>query len=80
MCHSLKEKRSVLKRLIHRLRVADNCAVAEVGEHDVWQSSEIAIVTVYNTREQVDQLFRGVEAKLNNGDDFQLVHSEIEFL
>jgi len=47
-CSSLKEKRSRLKPLLARLPREFNVSVAEVGLHDVWQSAEIALVTVVN--------------------------------
>ena len=45
-CASLKEKRSRLKPLLARLPKEFNVAVAEIGLQDVWQSAEIALVTV----------------------------------
>ncbi len=45
-CQSLKDKRSRLKPLLARLPKEFNVAVAEIGLHDVWQSAEIAVVTV----------------------------------
>ena len=45
---SLKGKRSILKPLLARLHREFNLAAAEVGYQDVWQSAEIALVTVAN--------------------------------
>jgi len=45
---SLKEKRGVLKPLLNQLRRRFEVAVAEVGNQDVWQSADIAIVAVSN--------------------------------
>ena len=78
--HSLKEKRSVLKRTIHHLRTSYNCAVAEVDDQDLWQSAVLAIVTVYANREQVDSLFRAVEKYLSTNEDFELVDQRVEVL
>lgn len=47
-CASLKEKRGRLKPLLARLPKEFNVAVAEVALNDVWQSAEIALVTVAN--------------------------------
>lgn len=44
--NSLKEKRSVLQRIITRLRQRYNISVAETGYQDVWQRTEITIVAV----------------------------------
>ena len=46
--NSLKEKRSCLKPLLTQLRREFEVAAAEVDHHDVWQSSDIALVTVAN--------------------------------
>jgi hypothetical protein len=43
---SLKEKRSVLKPLLHQLRRQFEIAAAEIDHHDVWQTSDIALVAV----------------------------------
>jgi uncharacterized protein YlxP (DUF503 family) len=43
---SLKGKRSILKPLLLRLRKEFNLAAAEVDYHDVWQSAQIALVSV----------------------------------
>ena len=48
--NSLKDKRSVLKSVIHRVRREFNVSIAEVEEHDVWRSAVLAVVTVSNDR------------------------------
>jgi uncharacterized protein YlxP (DUF503 family) len=45
---SLKDKRRVLKPLLTRLRREFNVSAAEVGFNDLWQTAEIALVTVAN--------------------------------
>lgn len=42
---SLKEKRRIVKSILHRLPHQFNVAVAEVGYHDVWQTAVIGLVT-----------------------------------
>ncbi|WP_404459276.1 DUF503 domain-containing protein [Oceanobacillus kapialis] len=46
--HSLKQKRSVLKRLMAKLRNSFNVAVTELDYHDLWQRTKIGIVTISN--------------------------------
>jgi len=48
--HSLKEKRSVLLRILTRLKQKFNVSVSEVGYQDVWQRTQIAIVAVTSTK------------------------------
>ena len=50
---SLKEKRGRLKPLLHQLRRRFEVATAEVGNHDIWQTADIAIVAVANDTRHV---------------------------
>jgi uncharacterized protein YlxP (DUF503 family) len=50
---SLKEKRSRLKPLLNDIRRRYSTAVAEIDNHDVWQSAEIAIVAVANDSKHI---------------------------
>jgi len=43
---SLKEKRMVVRRMKDRLRTKFNVAVSEVDHQDLWQRSQISVVTV----------------------------------
>ncbi|TYB33738.1 MAG: DUF503 domain-containing protein [Flexistipes sinusarabici] len=51
---SLKEKRRVLNSLKTRLKNKFNVAVAEVGEKDVWNRADLAIVTLADNRSFLD--------------------------
>src|SRR5580658_6371880 len=48
--HSLKEKRSVLRRVKDRVQNKFNCAIAEVGDQDIWQTAQIGFAVVSNER------------------------------
>jgi uncharacterized protein YlxP (DUF503 family) len=48
--HSLKEKRAILQRIVTRVKQRYNVSVSEVGHQDVWQRTEIAIVSVSSNR------------------------------
>jgi hypothetical protein len=52
--HSLKEKRMVLRRVKDRVRNKFNVAIAEVDEHDVWQSGVVGLALVGNDRRFVE--------------------------
>ena len=43
---SLKDKRSILKSVIRRIRNEFNVSIAEVDYHDAWHSALIGIATV----------------------------------
>ncbi len=78
--NSLKDKRRVLKPLIHRLRTGHNCAVAEVDDHDVWRSAVIAVVTVFQSRDTAERLLATISRDLASDGDFDLVEEQLEFL
>ena len=48
--HSLKEKRTILNPMKEFLRKKHNISVAEVGNHDTWQSSQLEIAMTSNDR------------------------------
>src|SRR5699024_11668695 len=58
--HSLKEKRSLLKRIITRLRKDFNVAVAELDYQDLWQRTKLGIVTISNTVKHGEQVMQEV--------------------
>jgi uncharacterized protein YlxP (DUF503 family) len=70
--HSLKEKRMVLRRVKDRAQQKFNLAIAEVGEHDLWQRAAIGIAVVGNDRRFIesalDEIVRFVrgEAEVTN--------------
>ncbi|WP_130859997.1 DUF503 domain-containing protein [Gracilibacillus phocaeensis] len=50
-CHSLKDKRSILKRIKKKLSQTLNIAVAEIAYQDLWQRTSLALVTVSESNE-----------------------------
>ena len=48
--NSLKGKRHILKRIIERVKHKFNVSIAEVGNHDLWQSSKIGFCMVGNDK------------------------------
>lgn len=53
---SLKQKRSILKKIIERTRNKFPVSIAEVGDNDVWQSAKIGFSIVGNDRVYVNSL------------------------
>lgn len=78
---SLKGKRSVLKPLLLRLRKEFNLATAEVDYHDVWQSAQIALVSVSTDAGHVQQMLeRAVQWIESHRPDLTVVDWHIEVL
>ncbi len=53
---SLKEKRSILKKILERVRNKFPVSIAEVGDNDVWQSAKVGFSIVGNDRAFVNSL------------------------
>ena len=51
---SLKEKRSVLKRIIHRTQNEFNVSSAEVGDNDLWRRARISFSVVGNDQPYIN--------------------------
>lgn len=69
--NSLKEKRSVIKRIINKLRQSFNVSVTELGFHDMWQRTKLGIVTISTDYVHAEKVIQQV---LNTIDSF----SELE--
>ena len=79
--HSLKDKRHVLKPLLARLRREFNLAAAEVDHNDLWQSAEIAFVTVANDHGYIDRFLEKTVRWIEiHRPDVQVVDWQIEIL
>jgi uncharacterized protein YlxP (DUF503 family) len=56
-CLSLKEKRSVLQSIIKRLRTNFNITIAETNHQNLWQRSELSIVSVNTDWKMIERSF-----------------------
>lgn len=69
--NSLKEKRSVLKRIINKLHQSFNVSVTELGFHDMWQRTKLGIVIISTDYVHAEKV---IQQALNTIDSF----SELE--
>ena len=64
-CHSLKEKRRIVKAVISRLRNHFNASVAEVDANDAHQRAVVGVALVGNDKalinSKIDKLFNMAE-------------------
>lgn len=80
-CLSLKEKRSRLKPLLHRLHREFNISAAEVDCHDTWQEAVIACALVSNdTAHAHSVLQKVVNFTAANWPDMDILEHHIECL
>lgn len=78
--HSLKDKRSVIKRLIAKLRKDLNIAVAELDYQDLWQRTKLGIVTISNTQVHADQIIQEVFRVIDTYPEVERTITNIEQL
>lgn len=60
-CHSLKDKRQVIKSVMARVRHQFEVAIAEVDEQDRWQIAILGVTCVSNSRQHVDEVLGHVQ-------------------
>mgnify|MGYP000430351375 CR=1 FL=1 len=60
-CHTLKQKRSVVRPIVDGLRRRYRVASAEVGEQDKWQRADIGVAVVAGTEAHVLDVLGEVE-------------------
>lgn len=77
---SLKDKRRVIKSLIEKTRNRFNVAIAEIGEHDLWQKSLFGIVCIANEKKFVNHLLDKVLNYIRSVPLISLIDYQIEIL
>ncbi|MFN8060648.1 MAG: DUF503 domain-containing protein [Vicinamibacterales bacterium] len=78
-CHSLKDKRMVLRSVKDRLKKF-NVAVAEVEHLDMWQRGGLGVVAVSNERDHVDRTLRAALDEIERVEPGLVARSEQELL
>ena len=80
--HSLKEKRSVVRRVKDKVKARFNATIAEVADQDVWQKGVLGVAVVGNesqfvgaTLDEVVRLIRA-EAEVTNVERELAVHKQ----
>ena len=80
-CHSLKEKRGVLKSLLARIRREFNVSAAEVDLHDVWQSATVGLAIVSTANGHAERSLEGVVRWIeNNRPEVDVVGHSLELI
>src|SRR5690625_7055281 len=73
---SLKEKRSVIKPLLLKIRRDYNVSIAEVDFQSLWQRAKFAIVTVSNEIKNAEQVIQQVLKAMEANGDLEITRSE----
>ncbi|MBV9227869.1 MAG: DUF503 domain-containing protein [Chloroflexi bacterium] len=80
-CHSLKEKRQVVKSLMARVRNQFEVAIAEVGENDRWQIARIGVSYVSNSSQHAGEVLQHVQRYIEETrPDLLITNTETELI
>ncbi|MFH1339131.1 MAG: DUF503 domain-containing protein [Candidatus Omnitrophota bacterium] len=78
--NSLKAKRMVLHSLKARLRNRFNIAICEIGDHDKWQKTTLAIVGAQKDKSYIDREFSKIINFVENFNQVSIVDYDTEML
>jgi len=77
---NLKQKRSVVQRLLARCRNRFPASCAEVGCQDLWQRTRIGFAVVSNSEQVVAPILSRIESEVLANDGVDLVDALTEFV
>jgi uncharacterized protein YlxP (DUF503 family) len=77
---SVKDKRSVLRRIKDRVTQKWNCAIAEVGDVDVWQTAQLGFAVVSNERGFTQSLVQKILTFIDDLALAKLVDDEQDYI
>jgi len=63
---SLKEKRSVVKSIIDRVKARYNAPIAEVDMNDIWKNAVLGIACVSNEAAHADRMLEDIVSFIEN--------------
>lgn len=77
---NLKEKRSVVKRIIGRCRERFPVSAAEVGSQDLWQRAELGVCMVATNEADIQTVFSHIEDEIDRLALADVLDQDTEFL
>jgi len=79
-CHSLKDKRQVLRKIKDRTLAKMSVQIAEVAEQDVWQSSELGFSLVGNDGRVIQSIMDKIFSFIEGFGEVQIVDQMSEVM
>lgn len=80
-CHSLKEKRRLIKPILARLHKEFNVSVVEFGHHETWQQCELLIACAASPGDYVERTLASVVTFYeSHWPDLPLTQEKIEII
>lgn len=76
---SLKQKRSVIKRILTRLHNEFNVAVSELDYQDLWQRTKFGIVTVASDKVQSERVLQQALKLIDSFPEIERSNTNVEW-
>jgi uncharacterized protein YlxP (DUF503 family) len=76
-CHSLKEKRHVVKTLTNAIRSSFNVSVAEVEHQDLWQRAALGVAAVGGQEHHLRRVLHNVEKLVERWAEVEVISREL---
>ena len=77
---TLKDKRQVVQSMMKRLRNKFNLAVAEIDAQDLYQRTELGIVTINTSSHELQRTLDYVVSFVESNPDMQIMEVKVEYL
>lgn len=78
--NSLKDKRSLIKRLISRIRNNFNVSVSEIGYQDLWQRTLVGVAFITGEKSFAQRVLSKIMKFVEKERDVSLIDSKMEVL
>lgn len=79
-CHSLKEKRKIIKSIIARVRSRFNVAMAEVALNDVHQRAILGVAVVGNAQNTINSALDNIIEFIENMHLAEIIDTDMEIM
>jgi len=76
-CHSLKEKRHVVKTLTSAIRSSFNVSVAEVEHQDLWQRAALGVAAVGAQEYHLRKVLHEVEKLVDRWVEVEVISTDL---
>jgi hypothetical protein len=76
-CHSLKEKRHVVKTLTNAIRSSFNVSVAEVEHQDLWQRATLGVAAVGAQEYHLRKVLHEVEKLVDRWAEVEVISTDL---
>lgn len=76
---SLKEKRSQVRKMLHRIRTSCPVSIAEVGHCDLLQRCLFGVSMTSTSEQIIDSVFVQIEKIIEAAATMEIIDTEVEF-